>query len=38
MDSKVKDELVAKAGAVNEEIAIFQAKRDARGAIAFDRI
>jgi Protein of unknown function (DUF2971) len=38
MDPKNRDEILAKARAVNQEIAIFQAERDARGAIAFDRI
>ena len=38
MDNKDKDEIVARAKAVNPNIAIFQAKRDAKGAIAFDRI
>jgi hypothetical protein len=38
MDPKDKDEIVANARAVNRDIAIFQAKRDAEGAIAFDRI
>ena len=38
MDPKDRDEIVAKARTVNRDIAIFQAKRDAKGAIAFDRI
>jgi Protein of unknown function (DUF2971) len=38
MDPKDRHEIVAKALTVNPRIAIFQAKRDEQGAIAFDRI
>jgi hypothetical protein len=38
MDKKDKDDIIAKAKALNPKIAIFQAKRDVKGAIAFDRI
>jgi hypothetical protein len=38
MDKKDNDEIVAKAKAVNPNIAVFQAKRGAKGAMAFDRI
>jgi Protein of unknown function (DUF2971) len=38
MDAKDRNEIVTKAQAVNESIVIFQAKRDAEDAIAFDLI
>jgi Protein of unknown function (DUF2971) len=38
MDPKDKDEIVAKTRTGNPDIAVFQAKRDATGAIVFDRI
>jgi Protein of unknown function (DUF2971) len=38
MHSNDRDEIVAKAQAVNKDILIFQAKRDRNGAIAFDPI
>jgi hypothetical protein len=38
MDLKDRDEIVAKARKINQNIAIFQAKRDAKSAIAFERI
>jgi hypothetical protein len=38
MDKVDKDDIVAKAKAVNSEIAIFQTKRDAKGAIMFDKV
>ena len=37
MEAADRDEIVARAMAVNPDIAIFKAKRDAKGAIAFDR-
>jgi Protein of unknown function (DUF2971) len=38
MDQKDRDAIVAKARTVNPNIAVFQAQRDAKGTIAFDRI
>jgi hypothetical protein len=38
IDEKDKDDIVAKAKALNPTITIFQAKRDAKGGIAFDRV
>jgi hypothetical protein len=38
MDPQDREEIIAKARLVNPHIAIFQAKRDVKGAIAFDPI
>jgi hypothetical protein len=38
MDPKDRDEILAKARAVNQDIAVFQAERDASGAMVFNSI